>query len=61
MDDLPDRGYSRAPELRDLAALCRSMNRENAGPMLTTATHSVRIPPDVDDFTGRECPVRTFR
>jgi hypothetical protein len=29
MDDPPDRGYSRAPELRDLAALCRSLNREN--------------------------------
>jgi hypothetical protein len=29
MDDPPDRGYSRAPELRDLAALCRSLKREN--------------------------------
>lgn len=25
--------------------------------MLTTTTHSVRIPPDADGFTGRECPV----
>ena len=29
MDDPPDRGYSRAPELRDRAALRRSLNREN--------------------------------
>jgi hypothetical protein len=29
MDDPPDRGYSRAPELRDLAALCRPLNRKN--------------------------------
>ncbi len=28
MDDAPDRGYSRAPELEDLVALCRSLNRE---------------------------------
>jgi len=28
MDDPPDRGYSRAPELEDLVALCRSLNRE---------------------------------
>ncbi len=28
MDDAPDRGYSRAPELEDLIALCRSLNRE---------------------------------
>lgn len=25
MDDAPDRGYSRAPELEDLVALCRSL------------------------------------
>ena len=30
MDDPPDRGYSRAPELEDLVALCRSLNRERA-------------------------------
>jgi hypothetical protein len=29
MDDPPDRGYSRAPEVRDLAALCRPLNRGN--------------------------------
>ncbi len=28
MDDATDRGYSRAPELEDLAAVCRSLNRE---------------------------------
>lgn len=28
MDDAPDRGYSRAPELEDLVSLCRSLNRE---------------------------------
>ena len=28
MDDEPDRLYSRAPELEDLLALCRSLNRE---------------------------------
>ena len=26
MDDAPDRGYSRAPELEDLVELCRSLN-----------------------------------
>ena len=25
--------------------------------MLTTTRHSVRIPPDRDGFTGRECPI----
>ena len=29
MDDEPDRVYSRAPELEDLLALCRSLNRED--------------------------------
>lgn len=28
MDDQDDRGYSRAPELEDLLALCRALNRE---------------------------------
>lgn len=28
MDDDPDRGESRAPEVEDLLALCRSLNRE---------------------------------
>ncbi len=28
MDDTPDRGDSRAPELEDLVALCRSLERE---------------------------------
>jgi Nucleotidyl transferase of unknown function (DUF2204) len=28
MDDAADRGYSRAPELEDLVAICRSLNRE---------------------------------
>ena len=28
MDDSPDRGDSRAPELEDLVALCRSLERE---------------------------------
>jgi hypothetical protein len=28
MDDTPDRGYSRAPELEDLVSLCRALNRE---------------------------------
>lgn len=28
MDETPDRGYSRAPELEDLAFLCRALNRE---------------------------------
>jgi class 3 adenylate cyclase len=28
MDDAADRGYSRAPELEDLVAICRSLNKE---------------------------------
>jgi hypothetical protein len=28
MDDTADRGYSRAPELEDLVAICRSLNKE---------------------------------
>jgi hypothetical protein len=28
MDDAPDRGYSRAPELEDLVSLCSALNRE---------------------------------
>ena len=28
MDDEPDRGYSRAPELQDLVALCRALGEE---------------------------------
>jgi len=28
MDDTPDRGYSRAPELEDLVSLCGALNRE---------------------------------
>ncbi|HEX9688021.1 MAG TPA: nucleotidyltransferase [Thermoanaerobaculia bacterium] len=28
MDDAADRGYSRAPELEDLVAICRSLNNE---------------------------------
>jgi hypothetical protein len=28
MDDTPDRGYSRAPELEDLVSVCRSLTRE---------------------------------
>jgi hypothetical protein len=30
MDDPTDRGYSRAPELEDLLAICASLNRESA-------------------------------
>lgn len=30
MDDQDDRGYSRAPELEDLLALCTALNREGA-------------------------------
>lgn len=30
MDDSDDREYSRAPELEDLATLCRALNREGA-------------------------------
>jgi len=30
MDDAPDRGESRPPELQDLLHLCRSLNREGA-------------------------------
>ena len=30
MDDPPDRGYSRAPELEDLLSLCAALNREGA-------------------------------
>ncbi len=30
MDDAPDRGYSRAPELEDLLSLCAALNREGA-------------------------------
>jgi hypothetical protein len=29
MDDAPDRGYSRAPEIEDLTRLCRRLNQEN--------------------------------
>ena len=29
MDDQDDRGYSRAPELEDLVALCKALNEEN--------------------------------
>lgn len=29
MDDQDDRGYSRAPELEDLVALCKALNAEN--------------------------------
>ena len=28
MDDTNDRGYSRAPELEDLVALCKALNQE---------------------------------
>ncbi|HUF18905.1 MAG TPA: DUF6036 family nucleotidyltransferase [Thermoanaerobaculia bacterium] len=30
MDDAEDRGYSRAPELEDLVALCKALNDEDA-------------------------------
>jgi hypothetical protein len=30
VDDAEDRGYSRAPELEDLVALCKALNDENA-------------------------------
>src|SRR5262245_17319100 len=30
MDDSDDRTYSRAPEVEDLVALCRALNREGA-------------------------------
>ncbi len=30
MDDAPDRGYSRAPELEDLLSLCRALDRAGA-------------------------------
>lgn len=30
MDDSDDRGYSRAPQLSDVVALCRALNREGA-------------------------------
>ncbi|MGH9362040.1 MAG: hypothetical protein ACRD2T_08990 [Thermoanaerobaculia bacterium] len=30
MDDPPDRGYSRAPELEDLLSLCAALDREGA-------------------------------
>ncbi len=28
MDDAPDSGYSRAPELEDLVSLCHALNEE---------------------------------
>jgi hypothetical protein len=34
MDDTADRGYSRAPELEDLASVCRSLNREGVAYLL---------------------------
>ena len=34
MDDEPDRDESRAPEVEDLVALCRSLNRESVGYVL---------------------------
>lgn len=53
MDDPADRGYSRAPELRDLAALCRSLNRENVrylliGGFAVVLHGSVRTTKDID-------------
>ena len=53
MDDSPDRGYSRAPELRDLVALCRSLNRENVryiliGGFAVVLHGSVRTTKDID-------------
>ncbi|MEX1246708.1 MAG: nucleotidyltransferase [Thermoanaerobaculia bacterium] len=34
MDDTPDRGYSRAPELEDLVSICRSLNQEGVAYLL---------------------------
>ena len=34
MDDTPNRGYSRAPEVEDLASVCRSLNREGVAYLL---------------------------
>jgi hypothetical protein len=53
MDDPADRGYSRAPELRDLAGLCRSLNRENVrylliGGFAVVLHGSVRTTKDID-------------
>ena len=53
MDDPADRGYSRAPELRDLAELCRSLNREHVrylliGGFAVVLHGSVRTTKDID-------------
>lgn len=53
MDDTPDRGYSRAPELEDLVRLCRSLNEAGAryvliGGFAVILHGSVRGTKDID-------------
>jgi hypothetical protein len=53
MDDAADRGYSRAPELEDLVAICRSLNKEGVrylliGGFAVILHGSVRTTKDID-------------
>lgn len=67
MDDAPDRGESRAPELEDLLNLCRDLNREGARYLLiggfAVILHGfVRATKDVDLLVdASESNIRTVK